>query len=231
MNTKQAALIKLAQVRCAINHVLRMRAMQKQAEGSLDFKDPSANKQYPNGEILPPRWNIAPWEDREHYLMSPQQRHSYDTTPVPNSLSGVLDEAVHLPYPSNMSAGQQIDRKYGVPTAMALDVLSKAYPTTRLGQATGIADPVALVNPLDGRQNWTADVAQRLYDKLVYDPLSKRRMAKQKAKDAVEQPLKGQQSVAPPEFFTPNPSGQETNYGWHPEYNDGIKFPEFLKFK
>lgn len=32
MNSKQAALIKLATVRCAINHVLRMRAMQKQAE-------------------------------------------------------------------------------------------------------------------------------------------------------------------------------------------------------
>ena len=31
MNDKQAALIKLAQVRCAINHVLRMRAMKKQA--------------------------------------------------------------------------------------------------------------------------------------------------------------------------------------------------------
>lgn len=31
MNDKQEALVKLAQVRCAINHVLRMRAMKKQA--------------------------------------------------------------------------------------------------------------------------------------------------------------------------------------------------------
>ena len=32
MNNKQAALIKLATVRMAINHVLRMRGMQKQAD-------------------------------------------------------------------------------------------------------------------------------------------------------------------------------------------------------
>lgn len=229
--TQRAALVKLAQVRLAITHVLRTRTMQKQAEGSLDFTDPGANKHYSNGEILPPRISKAPWEDKNRYVMSPQQRYTYDPTPVPDSLGGILDEAVHLPYPSNMSAGEQIERKYGVPTAMALRVLRDVYPATRLGQATGLADAIARVNPLDGRENWTADVAQRLYDKLIYDPYSKRQMAKRKAREAVEQPLKGQQSLAPLEFFTPNPPGQETNPGWNPLYDAGVRFPEELRFK
>lgn len=57
MNDKQAALIKLAQVRCAINHVLRMRARQKQAgwwedlnRGTEDFlSDMEMNPDRVNG--------------------------------------------------------------------------------------------------------------------------------------------------------------------------------------
>lgn len=55
MNTKQAALIKLAQVRCAINHVLRMRAMQKQAE---DAYHPANELEYAGNAMIDgwPRW-------------------------------------------------------------------------------------------------------------------------------------------------------------------------------
>ena len=65
MNIKQAALIKLSQCRLAINHVLRSRIMQKQADMLPDYrwKVEYPNSNYGNEGYVAPEWQ---WLLRYH---------------------------------------------------------------------------------------------------------------------------------------------------------------------
>ena len=186
---QQEALVKLAQVRLAINHVLRTRAMQKQAEGGLSLPDKDAR-------------DFQPFKTGPYNSYRPRKYPlDTDVSGGPNSFTGLFNQSLKTP---NRTI---FDRLNTLPP-VAEEIGNSLWGLTNIGKTQDLLN--AAYNS-GTSYNPGASVSKPFSYSDLRDALMYQLGQLKEPKERKRQEALGKASLTPPtpNFFAPNPPGQK----------------------